>query len=195
MEQLIALVAFSFAMAASPGPTNILLWASGATFGLPRTLPFVLGTALGIGLMTLAAAAGLSVLVTAVPSIETAMKVGGSAYLVYLAWQIARAGTLQRPGVARPFGLVAATGFQVINPKAWVFALGAVTTFRLTGLPTMLGSALVPVVMMIVVVPSALLWVGAGNALGRLISGPRGRRVVSLALAALLVLSVGLVWV
>ena len=62
MEQLVALVGFSFASAVTPGPNNILLWASGATFGVRRTLPHVFGTALGIGAMALAVAAGLGAL-------------------------------------------------------------------------------------------------------------------------------------
>ena len=41
--------------------------------------------------MALAVAAGLAALITAVPQIAFAMKVAGSVYLLYLAWQIAGA--------------------------------------------------------------------------------------------------------
>lgn len=195
MEQLLALVAFSFASSVTPGPNNILLWASGASFGLRRTLPHVFGTALGIGAMTLAVAAGSGALITALPGIATVMKIGGSIYLLYLAYQIARLGILERPGVAHPFGLVAAAAFQVINPKAWVFAVGAVTTFRPADLPFVVGGAIVAVTMMVVIVPTALLWAGAGDVLDRVISTGTARRAVSFALAALLVGSVALVWI
>jgi threonine/homoserine/homoserine lactone efflux protein len=123
------------------------------------------------------------------------MKVGGTLYLLWLAWQILRAGALERTDVARPFGLISAAAFQLINPKAWIFALGAVTTFRPADVPVVAGSLLVVVTMMAVIVPTALLWAGAGDVLGRLVRGPRARRVVSLALAALLLISVALVWV
>jgi threonine/homoserine/homoserine lactone efflux protein len=195
MEQLLALVAFSFASSVTPGPNNILLWASGASFGLRRTLPHVLGTALGIGLMTLAVAAGSGALITAFPAVTIAMKIGGSIYLLYLAYQIARLGMLERPAVAHPFGLVSAAAFQVINPKAWIFAVGAVTTFRPADLPVVVGGVIVGLTMMVVIVPTALLWAGAGDALGRMTSQPDARRAVSLFLAALLVASVLLVWV
>ncbi len=62
-----ALVGFSFVSSVTPGPNNILLWASGAEFGFRRTLPHVIGTALGIGSMALAVAAGLGALIAAVP--------------------------------------------------------------------------------------------------------------------------------
>ena len=55
MTHLLALVGFSFVSSFTPGPNNVLLWASGAAFGFRRTLPHVLGTALGIGAMALAA--------------------------------------------------------------------------------------------------------------------------------------------
>src|SRR6266545_1644786 len=59
VEQLIALVGFSFVSSVTPGPNNVLLWGSGASFGFRRSLRHVFGTALGIGAMALAVAAGL----------------------------------------------------------------------------------------------------------------------------------------
>ena len=58
VDQLVALVAFSFVSSVTPGPNNVLLWASGASFGLRRTMPHVVGTAVGIGAMALAASFG-----------------------------------------------------------------------------------------------------------------------------------------
>jgi threonine/homoserine/homoserine lactone efflux protein len=194
VEQLAALVGFAVVSSVTPGPNNILLWASGATFGLRRTLPHVFGTAVGIGVMAVVAAVAAGAILTAVPQLETAMKLGGSLYLIWLAGQVVRAGALERTDVARPFGLVSAAAFQVVNPKAWIFALGAMTTFRPADLSIAFGSALVAITMMIVVVPTAALWAGAGDALSRFVSTPRARRVVSLFLAGMLVGTVALVW-
>lgn len=195
MEQFLGLIGFSFASSVTPGPNNVLLWASGASFGLRRTLPHVFGTALGIGSMTLAVAAASGAVLAAIPGLATAMKVGGSCYLLWLAWQVLRAGALERTDVARPFGLVSAAAFQLINPKAWIFALGAVTTFRPAELSIVVGSLVVALTMMTVIVPTALLWAGAGDALGRLTKGKRARQAVSVVLAGLLLASVALVWV
>jgi threonine/homoserine/homoserine lactone efflux protein len=122
------------------------------------------------------------------------MKVGGSAYLLYLAVQIARAGGLEAGTVARPLGLVEAAGFQAINPKAWIFAIGAITTFRPPSLSIVAGSLIVAVTMMAVIVPTAMLWAAAGGALSRLLTGARTRRVVSLVLAGVVVAMVAWVW-
>src|SRR5262245_50232784 len=52
------LVAFSFVSSVTPGPNNVLLWASGMRFGVRRTVPHIVGTALGIGGLAIAVAAG-----------------------------------------------------------------------------------------------------------------------------------------
>jgi threonine/homoserine/homoserine lactone efflux protein len=192
---LVALVAFSFVCSVTPGPNNLLLWASGAEFGVRRTLPHVAGTAVGIGAMALAVAAGLGALIANAPGIGVAMKLVGSAYLLYLAYQIAGARALERGAVARPMGLIQAAVFQAINPKGWIFALGAVTTFRPPDLAILLGGILVAITMMLIVVPTAALWAGAGGVLSRLIAGERANRLVSVALALLLAATVIYVWV
>jgi threonine/homoserine/homoserine lactone efflux protein len=195
MESLAPLLAFGFVCTVTPGPNNVLLWASGAAFGVRRTWPHVIGTALGVGLLALLVAAGLGVLITTVPPLAFAMKLGGSVYLLYLAWQVAGAGALERTTAARPMGLLQAIAFQLVNPKVWVFALGAMATFRPTSLPVIFGSVLVALVMVAVAIPSSLVWAIGGEAIDRLIERPRTRRAVSLTLALLVVATVALVWV
>ena len=194
MGTLLALVGFSFVSSVTPGPNNVLLWASGATFGFRATIPHVIGTALGIGSMALVMAAGVGTLFTAIPAIELAMKAAASAYLVVLAVRIAGSHAFERARLARPLGIVGAAAFQGVNPKAWVFVLGAVTAFRPPGYPVVAGSVLVALTMATVVVPTAALWAGGGGILGRLMTGDRARRSVSLALALLLVGTIASVW-
>lgn len=45
MDLLPALAAFAFVTSVTPGPNNLMLMASGANFGLRRTLPHMLGVA------------------------------------------------------------------------------------------------------------------------------------------------------
>lgn len=195
MDTFLALVAFSFVSSVTPGPNNVLLWASGAEFGLARTVRHILGTAVGIGVMALAAAAGLGALVTTVPALAIVMKIAGSIYLLYLAVRIGGAHGLTRGELAHPLGIVQATAFQLINPKAWIFALGAITTFRPAGLPALSGSLAVAATMMIVVVPTAALWAAAGGAISRLLANDRHQRLVGLTLAGLIAATVASVWI
>ena len=194
MDALVALLVFAFVSCVTPGPNNLMLWASGVEFGLRATLPHVVGTAIGIGLLALAVAVGLGALFTTVPELEFVMKAVGSAYLVYLAYQIAGARALSRTALARPLGLRQAAAFQAINPKAWIFALGAITTFRPPELPVAVGSIAVALIMMLVVVPTAALWATGGGILSQVDPDGRTHRSVSLVLAGLLAGTVAFVW-
>jgi threonine/homoserine/homoserine lactone efflux protein len=194
MDGLLPLVGFSFVSSVTPGPNNVLLWASGAEFGFRRTTGHIFGTAIGLGAMALAVAGGLGVLITTVPELALAMKIAGSIYLLYLAYRIAGADALSQADIARPLNLFEAAAFQVINPKAWIFALGAVTTFRPASLPMDQGTVLVAATMMLIIIPSAAIWAAGGGILSRFIEGEKQRRALSLVLAALLAATVVSVW-
>ncbi|MFO7645785.1 MAG: hypothetical protein R6W95_15485, partial [Desulfosarcina sp.] len=52
-ETLLSLLGLAFIASGSPGPNNSLLAASGANFGLRRTVPHALGIVLGFPVMAL----------------------------------------------------------------------------------------------------------------------------------------------
>lgn len=191
---LAGLAGFSFVSAVTPGPNNVLLWASGMRFGLRRSMPHVLGTALGIGGLAIAVAIGLGALLAAAPGLTIVMRLAGSTYLAWLAWRIARSGEVGQVDIDRPMSLPGAALFQAANPKAWFFALGAISTFHPSGDPGLAGSVPVAVVMMLVVVPAAAIWAGAGGFIGRLLTSPRAHRAVDLVLAGLVLLTIATVW-
>jgi threonine/homoserine/homoserine lactone efflux protein len=194
VEKIVALIAFSIVSSVTPGPNNVLLWASGAEFGYRRTVPHVVGTALGIGSMALGVALGLGAVISAIPALATAMKVAGTIYLLFLAVQIAGIRGVAGARIAAPLGVGQAAAFQLINPKAWIFAVGAMTTFRPAELPVLGGSLLVAAAMAIVIVPTASLWAAAGGGINGLIAGDGRQRLVAAALAILVVASVVTVW-
>lgn len=195
MSELWGLAAFSFVSAITPGPNNVMLWASGVQFGFRRTVPHIVGITLGVGSVALLVAAGLGVLITTVPALELALKVIGSLYLLYLAYLIAGSEASGGREVANPLTLWQAMTFQYVNPKAWVFVLAAVTTFRPPDLQVVVGSLLMALVMMLVVVPCAGVWAAAGTFLHRFLAGGRRSRVFRIALGVLLAATVLYIWV
>lgn len=195
LSTLAALIVFSFVSAGTPGPNNVVLWASGAQFGFRRTMPHVIGTSIGIGALAVAVAAGLGTLVIAVPAAQILLKGAGSAYLLYLAYQIAVSPATPGQQVARPLSLGQAIVFQWLNPKGWIFALSAVSAFRPRELPIALGSALVILTMMLVVIPAASAWAAGGTLIRRLTTSVRAHRALSIGLALLLAASVVQLWV
>jgi threonine/homoserine/homoserine lactone efflux protein len=194
MDRLLGLVGFVFVVSITPGPNNVLLWASGLRFGFRRTTRHVAGTAVGMAALVLAMAAGIGVLLTEVPGAELALKAAGSAYLLYLAVRIASSHGGDRTVAARPLGVLQAAALQFANPKAWLFGLTAVGTFlprRLAPVPAALAVAATSAV---IVLATAAVWAAGGAALNRLVDGGRAQRAVGLALALVLAASVALIW-
>jgi len=195
MNELLGLAGFAFVGSITPGPNNSLLLASGIRFGFGRTVPHVAGTAVGMGALILAVAAGIGVVVTEVPGAELALKVVGSAYLVYLAFRIATTrGGGDRAVVSRPLGVLNGAAFQFVNPKAWLFALAAVGTYLPPGLAPVAGGLAVAATSAVVILATAAVWAAGGAALSRL-DGGWAQRAVSVVLALLLAASVAFIWI
>jgi threonine/homoserine/homoserine lactone efflux protein len=195
VSELVALVAFAFVGSVSPGPNNTLLWASGLRFGSRRTIPHVVGTALGIGALVVGVAAGIGALLEAVPATDLVLKVVGSVYLLYVAYLVLGSGGVGRTEVSSPLSVCQAIAFQWVNPKAWIFAIAAVGTFLSPTLPWIVGVGLLTGTLVVVVVGSSSIWAVGGAALGRVVENERTLRAISIGLAALLVASVALIWI
>jgi threonine/homoserine/homoserine lactone efflux protein len=195
MTELPGLILFAVVSSGTPGPNNLLLWASGVQFGFRATVPQIIGTSAGIGALALAVAAGLGIVVTRVPGVELALKILGSAYLLFLAFQLAGGGAIQRGKIERPLRFHEAAAFQFLNPKGWLFALAAVSTFRPVDLPVVVGSAIVILVMIVIVIPTAAIWAAGGTALHRLAADQRSNRALNGALGLLLATSIAFIWI
>ncbi|MCF8479441.1 MAG: LysE family translocator [Rhodospirillum sp.] len=202
-ETLFPLFLFAITMFYTPGPNNVMLTASAATYGFRRTIPHMLGVAVGFPAMFLAVGLGFGAIFSAVPWIRPVMTVCGAAYLLYLAWRIANAAppqgkgdgakkTTSRKGRSRPMTFLEAAAFQWANPKAWVMILGALAAFTsggTGGAPTVeiLG---IFVLFVAIGLTSTSTWAGFGVAIGRLLARSEGaRRLFNWAMAGLLVLS------
>jgi threonine/homoserine/homoserine lactone efflux protein len=194
MNELLGLVGFAFVGSITPGPNNALLLASGIRFGFGRTVRHVAGTAVGMAALILAVAAGIGVLLLAVPGADLALKVIGSAYLLYLAFRIAGSRGGGRADISRPLGVLSAAAFQFANVKAWLFALAAAGTFLPPELAPAAGALAVAATCAVVILGTAAVWTAGGAALHRVVDGGRAQRIVNLTLALLLAASVAFIW-
>jgi threonine/homoserine/homoserine lactone efflux protein len=189
-ELLWAFIVFAVVTLFTPGPNNAMLMASGLNFGFRRGLPHLMGVALGFAVMVLAVGLGLGTVFEAYPAAYTVLKYTGAAYLLYLAWLIATAGPIEAGGEARgrPISFLQAATFQWFNPKGWMMAVGAVSTYAgVAAFP--LNMALMAALFGALGVLSSATWLGFGTGLERLLTSPRAVRAVNVAMALLLVAS------
>ena len=89
---LLAFFTTSVILALSPGPDNLFVMAQSAQKGRMAGLFVTLGLATGLVGHTLAVAFGLAAIVRASTLAFSSLKFMGAAYLLYLAWQVFRAG-------------------------------------------------------------------------------------------------------
>ena len=190
-EALPALIAFAAVMSFTPGPNNVLVTTSGANFGFRRSLPLILGITIGFSLMIAILGAGAAGLFAAYPALHEAMKYAGAAYLLYLAWRIARGGHVRTDARGkRPLGFLEGAAFQWINPKGWVFAAGALSAFTTVGGDLFAEVALITAVIAVACLAAIATWCAFGVAIGRLLTSDRALAIFNGSMAALLALSV-----
>jgi threonine/homoserine/homoserine lactone efflux protein len=189
---LLALSAFALVSSITPGPNNMMLMASGANFGLRRTVPHALGVGVGFTLMIILVGLGLMGLFDLLPVLNSVLKFVSVVYLLWLAWKIANAAAPDTASGARgkPMTFVQAMLFQWVNPKAWSMALTAIALYA----PDRnLGAVLlVAVIFGLINLPSTSLWAVMGQVLRGWLSSPGRLRAFNWTMAALLVGSLAL---
>lgn len=195
MITLLALIQFAFASSVTPGPNNMMLLASGANFGLRRTLPHMLGVSMGHAFMTLMVGLGLVRVFEAVPWLNTALTIVSAAYLLWLAWKIAHSAPPEDAEVGgKPFTFLQAAAFQWVNPKAIYMSITAQTAFRMEELGIW-SAFVVALVFMGVNLPSVAIWAVLGTRLRRWLSDRKRLTIFNWVMAGLLVLSlVPILW-
>ena len=188
-ELLTALCLFAFAASITPGPNNTMLMASGANFGLRASLPHMVGVTTGfIGLIGLCGL-GLAGIFVAFPLLHQVLKWGGAAYLLWLAFKIATAkGVGMKATGARPMSFAGAIAFQFVNPKAWVMALGTVSTY-VPGRAFLANLLVALMIFMVISIFTVFTWTVFGVGLRRFLNRPLTLRIFNVGMALLLVVS------
>ncbi len=190
LDVLYAFALFAFVSSITPGPNNTMLLASGVNFGFRRSIPHALGVSIGFMVMVVAVGMGLAEVFKVLPWAYTLLRWAGASYLLYLAWKIAHSGppsgdSSQAP---KPMSFLGAAAFQWVNPKAWIMAIGAITTY-VPSQGYVSNVLVIASLFALINLPSVCVWVSCGSALRNVLSEPRWLRLFNWAMALMLVLS------
>ena len=125
--ELAALLAYATAMAFTPGPNTTLSTALAANHGLRHAMRFVLAVPFGWCLLLVACIGGVGALVLAVPALGQALRWGGVAYMLWLAFGLWSRDTAPASDSQRQagfdIGFARGVALQFVNGKAWLNAL------------------------------------------------------------------------
>lgn len=185
-EQIVAFLAFALAAAITPGPSNIILAAIGASAGVRRGLPCLFGTALGMGAMLALVAFGIGSVILDRPQVLVALHWIALAFLLWLAWKIATARRIVSSKNGPIMGFWQAAAFQWVNPKSWLVSASAAATFLTAGTGALAQSLAHGALFMLAALPGCLVWLVFGASAQRLLRTDRALRGFNLVMAALL---------
>ena len=119
--------------------------------------------------MLIAGAAGVAALLLTYPFIAALIKWAGIAYLLFIAWQLARPHPhatrkdLNSTGL-KPLSFWQSAAFQYANPKAWMLAAATTGSFMASN-ATVASIAIIVIVFLIAAIGSLVTWAWVGAAL------------------------------
>lgn len=201
-QSLLSLVLFTLVATITPGGATTLATASGVRFGFRRSLPLLAGIAAGLATLAAVSGAGLGAVLQDSPFLQAAMKLAGSAYLLWLAWQIGKSGPPatgdhgETGGGAdrQPSGFWTGVLLLWLNPKGWAMTLGAAASFAILSADPIRLSLILAAAFGLCAAFSLTLWCIGGMLLSRTLKSDGQWRFVNAVLGLLLATSILPVW-
>ncbi|MCL2897910.1 LysE family translocator [Brenneria tiliae] len=138
MPDISSMIAFGFValgMVLTPGPNMVYLISRSLCQGRTAGLISLSGVALGFVFYMFCAAFGITALIITIPYAYDALRIGGAAYLLYLAWQVIKPGghspfqvrELEKDGPYKLFMMGFVT--NLLNPKIAIMYLSLLPQF------------------------------------------------------------------
>jgi len=189
-EAIAALVIATIALLGSPGPATLSLAAVGATSGVSKGLPYLLGILSGLLFAMLGAIAGLATVLARWPQASFGIQLIGVAYILYVAWKIATTDTADTNSDSNQPGFRDGFVLNILNAKAYAAFLALFSQFLLpidTAVVAYLATAAICFGVAVIVDAA---WLFAGGFLQSLFREPRKARTVRHLFGLLIVASV-----
>lgn len=196
MNNLIPILFFCFSTTFTPGPNNLMIMSSGLNFGIKKSIPHYLGICLGFPAMVLIVALGFGALFMKYHWIHNTLKILGIAYILYLAWKIARSKSdINNKKPTKPLTFIQAVLFQWVNPKAWTMVIGAISIFTIPGNYFVNQSIEITLIFLLVCLPCIGAWLIFGTVLQRFLKNEKHQVMFNYGMAICLVLSIALIFI
>lgn len=185
MSIFLSMAAFALAASISPGPVNMVALGAGARYGLAASMRHVTGATVGFTLLLLLTGLGMLELLRQWPQLMTAIRWGGVAFLLYMAYRLATdEGTIDADPTAKGPSLIRGAAMQWLNPKAWLASLAGMGAYAGNG-DTMLVWQFTAVYF-VICYASIACWAYAGTFLRQHLQNPKRVRLFNRLMAALI---------
>lgn len=191
---LIGYIIFAITTSITPGPNNVLLFAYGKKFGSKHSGNLMLGISLGFSTMLLICGYGLGSIILANKTITLMLKIIGSVWLLYLAFQMTKIRIHQSNIIIKRNGFAQGYFMQFANPKAWIMAVSSASTFLPHLSNIHISVMLYVIIFAIAGFPCMVIWVKFGDIISQFINSAKANRRLGYALFALMIVSIVIMW-
>lgn len=191
MDGLLGFILAGIALAGSPGPATLSLAATGAAFGTRDGLAYAAGITIGMAAVIAITASGMVGVLMALPGAVPLVTIAAALYFLHLAYRIATAPALDGTGPRgeRP-SFAAGALLSLVNPKGYAAMAALLSGFVLLRERLAADALAKATTLMLIIAAVNLLWLVAGAALTGLFRDPRASRIINIAFAVLLIVSV-----
>lgn len=190
IEWLLSVSIFALVLVITPGPNNVMLTNSGATYGFKKTLPHILGVSLG--------SPALLIVITVIGSnfvdsgiFKYVFRIVSVLYLSWLAFKIATTKPLQKESyTSRPLNFMQAAGVQWLNPKIWSQYIVALGLYLSSREKFAFKVMIIACIFTVIGIFSCCLWVFFGKLISIYLNKEKHFRIFNISMAVLLILTI-----
>jgi threonine/homoserine/homoserine lactone efflux protein len=193
-ELFIAALVFIIPMCFTPGPNNVLCAAHGSQYGFRKTLPLIMGMAIGWSMLGLFVG-GAIVFIEKNQSFFDALTYVGAIYIAYLGYKVWQSSPMSDDEKeSTRLGPKTGSIIQLINGKAWIHFLVLMTQFGTLFGTTFVAKAMLVLLNLVCGLPAVMSWAAFGTQLRKLFSTPQSARILNRIMGtSLLVVSVWII--
>ncbi|PJF29727.1 MAG: lysine transporter LysE [Phototrophicales bacterium] len=182
-----AFIIFVIVTTFTPGPNNISSSSLGVIYGYRKTVPYMLGIALGFFMTMFVTGVISHTLYHIIPSVEGVMRIIGAGYILWLAYKTLKLSYDFADDTTLKIGLRDGLLLQLFNVKVWLYGLALYTTF-LAGITGNIVLLTISAIFLAgVAFTSTSSWALFGSATKQMLRHPRLQQGVNVILALLLV--------
>ncbi|NAW86820.1 LysE family translocator [Photobacterium halotolerans] len=191
-----------FPLVFSPGPANIVFAASGASVGVRRSLPLLLGIDTVFLIKSLLIGLGLGALIQEYPLALQLLQCAGAIYIIYLAVGFLKTGLLKHNGQQKRLGFYDGVIIQLLNSKGWLLVLLMFSLFSEKAYQEYGEQSVWVLVLWLAIlnISMHLVWIWTGGVLAKLAGDSKNQKVqgyiyfVSLMIVAIWLLVDNPIW-
>ena len=185
MFSLYQFLLYIFVTAYTPGPNNIMSLSNAVRYGFKKSFPFNLGILAGFSIVMLFCTLLSATIFLYVHQAKIYMQVIGASYMLYLAWKTWKSPSEIELEETKGASFTSGLTLQFINPKIYIYAVTAMSTFILPYFDTILPLIGFALFLALVGFTGTVAWSAFGSTFQKILSNYA--KVVNPILALLLI--------